>query len=143
MSQCFKTQINIKFHQADPAGIMYFAHIFTLAHDIFEQFIVHCGFNWNEWFLTGPTAMPIRQTECDYLRPFKAGECYDVEVSVTDFSSSTIKVQYEFFKNQNKHAVVKMVHIGLDSHTFQKINLPEAIRQKFQPYFNEDTHGSK
>jgi acyl-CoA thioester hydrolase/1,4-dihydroxy-2-naphthoyl-CoA hydrolase len=140
MSDTFKSQVTIKFHQADPAGIMYFAHVFTLAHDTYENFVQACGFNWKDWFLAPQYIIPIRHTECDFLRPFRAGETYDIEAEVIEFSSTSFVMSYQFSKDKNKHAIVKMVHTCLDQKTFQKTELPEAIRNQFAKYHRKPPH---
>lgn len=137
MSEIFKNQIQIKFHEADPAGIMYFANIFTLAHDTFELFIQKAGYSWAEWFKENRYIIPIRHAECDYLRPFRAGDVYNVNVVVSEFSTSSFKMQYTFTQNQNDHAIVRMVHTCLDGKTFKKIDLPSEVKQKLSPYLKE------
>lgn len=140
MSDTFRTQVTIKFHQADPAGIMFFAHVFTLAHDTYEAFINACEINWKEWFVDHKYVTPIRHTECDFLRPFKAGETYEVSAQVIEFSSSSFIMNYQFSKDQNKHAVVKMVHTYLDQNTFQKAPLPDAVKNSLSKFYRKTSH---
>lgn len=137
MAQSFTNQIQIKFHEADPAGIMYFANIFSLAHDTFELFIQKAGYSWNEWFKQNKYIIPIRHAECDYLRPFHAGQVYNVHVAVAEFSNSSFKMQYTFKQNENDHAIVRMVHTCLDGKTFKKIDLPDDVKQKLTPFLKE------
>lgn len=137
MSETFQNQIQIKFHEADPAGIMYFANIFTLAHDTFELFIQKTGYTWAEWFKQNKFMIPIRHAECDYLRPFRAGDSYEVNVQVAEFSNSSFKMQYTFKQNENDHAIVHMVHTCLDGQTFKKIALPDEVKQRLTPYLKE------
>ncbi len=137
MAEVYKTQVTIKFHQADPAGIMFFAHIMILAHDAYEGFVQACGFTWKEWFIDQKYLLPIRHSEADYLRPFKAGETYEIHVRVIDFSSSSFKLGYEFLQGPNKHAVVQLVHTCIDPKTFQKSTLPEILKLKLKPFYNE------
>ena len=113
---------------------MYFANIFSLAHDTFEQFIQKAGYTWAGWFKETKYMIPIRHAECDYLRPFHAGGVYDVEVAVAEFSTSSFKMQYTFKQNGHDHAIVRMVHTTLDGKTFKKIDLPEEVRTKLTPY---------
>ncbi|OFZ31802.1 MAG: hypothetical protein A2622_03315 [Bdellovibrionales bacterium RIFCSPHIGHO2_01_FULL_40_29] len=137
MTEIFKNRIQIKFHQADPAGIMYFAQIFTLAHDSFELFIQKAGFTWTEWFQENKYLIPIRHAESDFQRPFLAGQFYEIEVTVAHFSTSSFQMQYTFKKNDVIHAVVKMIHTCLDKSSFQKINLPEDIKTRLSPFLKE------
>ena len=134
MSKTFNQQISIQFHLADPGGIMYFAHIFSLAHDCYEQFVQVAGYSWNQYFLSSKHMFPIRHAECDYQKPFLAGQVYDVSVSVAYFSTGSFKMKYEFSKDQKTHAVVRIVHACLDAKTHQKIGIPEEFKQKLLPY---------
>ncbi len=138
MAQVYQTHATVKYHQADPAGIMFFAQVFTIAHDAYEGFIQACGFSWKEWFLDNKYLVPIRHTESDYLRPFRAGETYQIDVSVIEFSSSSFKIQYSFLQGLHKHAVVKMVHTCIDPKTFQKVQLPENVKTKLQTFYQEN-----
>jgi YbgC/YbaW family acyl-CoA thioester hydrolase len=140
MSNIFNSSVTIKFHQADPAGIMFFGHVFTLAHDTYEAFIQACGFVWKDWFLDHKYLIPIRHTECDFLRPFRAGETYQIEAEVIEFSSSSFIMQYRFSKDQHKHAVVKMVHTCLDQKTFQKTELPATVKQSLERFHRKSDH---
>lgn len=137
MSDTYKSQVTVKFHQADPAGIMFFGHVFTLAHDTYEGFVQACGFQWKDWFLDHKYLIPIRHTECDFLRPFRAGETYQIEAEVIDFSSSSFVMQYQFTKEAQKHAIVKMVHTCLDQKTFQKSEIPETVRQSLAKFYRK------
>lgn len=138
MTKIFKNQIQIKFHQADPAGIMYFAQIFTLAHDAFELFIQKAGFSWSEWFQENKYLIPIRHAESDFQRPFKAGDHYDVEAVVVQISTSSFQMQYTFKQHTHVHAVVKIVHTCLDKKSFQKIEIPGEIKTKLMPFLKAE-----
>lgn len=134
MTEIFKSQIQIKFHQADPAGIMYFAQIFTLAHDTFELFIQKAGYSWTEWFQENKYLIPIRHAESDFQRPFLAGAYYDVDVVVAQISKSSFQMHYTFKQTNHIHAVVKMVHTCLDKKSFQKIEIPGDMKAKLMPF---------
>lgn len=138
MTEIFKNQIQIKFHQADPAGIMYFAQIFTLAHDTFELFIQKAGYSWNEWFKENKYLIPIRHAESDFQRPFLAGNSYDVDVVVAQISRSSFQMQYTFKQGSNIHAVVKMVHTCLDKKSFQKIEIPGEMKSNLTPFLKAE-----
>jgi len=130
----FQTQVRIKFREGDPAQIMYFANIFSLAHDAFEEFIVAAGYKWEEWFKTDLYMIPIRFTEADFKIPFKPGQEYQIEVSVESFSTSSFVMKYLFSSPLGLHAQVKMVHSCLDQKTKQKIPVPALMRERLEAY---------
>ncbi len=134
MEKDFKTQIQIKFQHADPAGIMYFAHIFSFAHDCFEEFVQAAGFSWGSFFQNKENLVPIKQTECRFEKPFLAGETYSVTVAVASFSTTSFVMHYEFKKGRDVHAVVKMVHTCLDPKTYKKTEIPLSLKTKLEPF---------
>lgn len=134
MSQKFKTQIRIKFREADPAQIMYFANLFNLAHDVFEEFIVAAGYNYQDWFSPLDHIIPLRHVEADYLAPFVPGQNYEVEAKVTHLGETSFKMAYKFEKSGKLHATVSMVHVVLNPQTKEKMRLPGLMKQRLTPY---------
>src|SRR5437868_4021429 len=124
MSLNFKTQIRIKFREADPAQIMYFANVFSLAHDTFEEFIVAAGYKYREWFSPDHHMIPIRHVEADYKAPFVPGQTYEVTAVVAHIGETSFKMAYKFEQNGKLHATVFMVHAVLDPQTKAKMALP-------------------
>lgn len=137
MVKSFKHQIQIKFHQADTAGVMYFAHIFSIAHDCLELFVQASGYSWEDYFLGLKIKIPLRHAECDYQRPFFVGQVYDVHIEIAHFSTSSFQVRYLFKKEHDLHAIVKTVHTCLDAKTYQKIKIPTDLKEKFLPFLKE------
>lgn len=138
MARVFQTTKTLTFRECDPAGIMFFGNIFGIAHDAFEEFIVEAGYQYNEWFKQSHFIIPIRHTECDYLAPFRAGQSYDITVSVSSFGTSSFRMKYQFSQNGKPHAVVQMVHSVLEYPSFKKIPLPEMIQSRLAPYLENN-----
>lgn len=142
MNLKFKTKTQIKFRDADPAQIMYFANIFSLAHDAFEEFIVAAGYRYDEWFSKTEHLIPIRHAEADFKSPFIPGQIYDVTAVVVSLGTTSFKMKYEFTQDSRLHSVVCMVHSVLDPQSRQKMALPEIMRQRLSPYLEEERHGN-
>lgn len=130
----FSTRVKIKFRDGDPAQIMYFGNVFSLAHDTFEEFIVEAGYKWEEWFRTKEYMIPIRHTEADFLAPFLPGQSYEVRATVANLGNSSFTMAYEFVSSTTIHARVKMVHTCLDQKTKQKIDLPLQMRTRLEVF---------
>ncbi|MEZ0391429.1 MAG: acyl-CoA thioesterase [Pseudobdellovibrionaceae bacterium] len=137
MASQFQKEIQLRFREADPAGILFFGNLFGLAHDCFEDFIQAAGFTWQEWFHTKDYLIPIRHTECNYLKPFRPGEKYQVTVTVAKIGDSSFQMRYHFLQGTNLHADVRMTHTFLDARTQQKISVPNSIRNRLKVYLHE------
>ena len=134
MSLKFTTQTRLKFRDADPAQIMYFANIFSLAHDTFEEFIVEAGYRYEEWFSGDLHIIPIRHAEADYKAPFRPGQLYDITAEVASFGTTSFKMKYTFQQQGLTHATVFMVHAVLDPRTESKMPLPTLMLQRLKAY---------
>ena len=136
MAVHFKKDFQVRFREADPAGIGYFANVFSFAHDAFEDFIQAAGFTWKEWFLTKDYIIPIRHTECNFTRPFLPGDVYQISVSVAKLGDSSFQMKYQFLQGANLHAEVRMTHVFLDYKSKQKIPVPELVRNRLKVYLD-------
>lgn len=134
MSAHFEKEIQVRFREADPAGILFFGHVFDLAHDCFEDFVQAVGMTWNEWFLSKTYIVPIRHTECQFLKPLIPGQKYVLQASIVKMGHSSFQMKYVFSSHSEICAEVLMVHVFLDGQSQQKISIPQPIRLKLMPY---------
>lgn len=138
----FTKEIQIQFRQADPAGILFFAEVFSLAHDCFESFVDTCGIGWKTWFQSHDHIAPIRHTDANFLKPFFAGEKYQIKTNVLKIGESSFQMLYVFSQKGQIHAQVTMVHAFLDMKTRQKTAVPPHLKEKLSPYlFKDVNHG--
>ena len=142
MNIFFETSKTIHFREADPAGIMFFANIYDFAHDAFEEFLIHLGFEWNYWFSNSEFIIPLRSSYADYSAPLKAGKNYQIKVSIKQLGDSSFTVFYEFNDQNKTHATVELTHTFVNPAIMKKISMPEKVRQAFTPYYTQGaTHG--
>jgi acyl-CoA thioesterase FadM len=118
----------IPFHLADPAGILFFGHLFSLFHQAFEQFVIHqleCP--WNLWFQNPEWIVPIKQTEAQYLSPLQAGQECLIELSVIAFSLSSFTLTASFYQQQQLCCVAKTIHVFCNRLNKQKMPIPPTL----------------
>ncbi|MFI0435598.1 MAG: acyl-CoA thioesterase [Parachlamydiaceae bacterium] len=130
----FSHSFFISFHLADPGGILFFGHAFSLTHQAFELFVVHAlEYSWNDWFEHPDWIVPIRHTEADYVHPIKAGRDCAIEVAVTSLSNSSFTLRSTLHQS-TLCCTVKTVHLFLDRKTGKKIDIPSHLRDKLLGY---------
>jgi acyl-CoA thioesterase FadM len=136
----FLFRTHVRFHQADPAGIMFFGHVGALAHDAYEGFVGSLGFTYSEWFENPEWAVPIRRTTCDYLRPMPAGLELTIVVGVEKIGETSFTLTYSFHGRDNvdRHdetfAKMQIVHSFIDKKTRAKFPIPSVVRGKLEAY---------
>ncbi len=125
----FQHEILIPFHFTDGAGILFFGHIFTLAHQTFEAYVIkELKIPWREWFQNKDWTVPIKQTEACYHRPLLAGQPCLILLEVTEIKITSLVIQYRFYQEQVECGTVKIIHVFCDRVTGKKRTIPELIR---------------
>jgi len=128
-AMAFRKEIKIHFNDADPAGICFFATVFTKVHQVFESFIEEHLESSKDWFLNSEVVAPIRQTEADFLKPLRALESYEVEVTPISVSESTFRLQFEVLKGSTTHCKVITTHTCIHTKKMEKAPLPKPLSQ--------------
>ncbi len=123
-----------KFHDADPAGIMFFGNVYAKAHGTYETFVEHLGFTWKEWFANETWAVPIRHSECEHLAPIFPGQSYDVECRLEKIGTSSFTMKYVFTSSKATHAEVTIVHAFVDLKKKAKCEMPSVVRERLEAY---------
>ena len=121
----------ITFDLADPAGILYFANVFHLAHKNIEHSLEEQHSLWGEWFNNKNHGAPIKHTECTYSKPMILGKDYNIESKPTKKTDSTITFTTQFLDLKGELcAEVKTVHVFVSKPDMKKINVPEILANK-------------
>ena len=126
----YTTKIRTNFFDADPAGILFYANIYRLAHLAYEEMIKSWGIAENVFF-SPDFAMPITHSEADYLRPISAHEELTVNINSTKLKKRSFELSYFFYSNGELKAKVKTVHVFVDKKEMKKIAIPEPLAVKF------------
>lgn len=130
----FKSTQRMRFHQADPAGWMFFGRAFELAHDALEDFLVDAGFEWKEWFASREFAMPIRKAEADYRKPIPAGAVYQIEAQVTRMGTTSVSFQFRFQIEAELCLVLDSTHVLINTQTKSPVPWPATFRARLAEY---------
>ncbi len=125
----FKQDILIPFHLVDAAGIMFFAHVFTLAHQAWEQCIIHSlKIAWSQWFQNPEWIVPVKHVEADYEKPLFSGSLCQIELEILEIKTSSFTISYHFYQQGLKCCTIKMTHIFCDRLSGKKRDIPAGIR---------------
>ena len=121
----------VTFDLADPAGILYFANVYHLAHKNIEYYLDEQHGLWQEWFNNKSQGAPIVHSECDYSKPMIVGKNYNIESKPTKKSNSSVTFTTEFLDTEGDLcAKVQTVHVFVSTPDMKKINVPENIASK-------------
>ena len=133
----FSTIIPLRFRLGDPAGISFFANVYPLSHDAFEDFVQYLGFEWKLWFENKDWGVPLRHTSCEYRRPMVPGNDCEITVLVEKIGETSLAMKYVFRSLSTVCAEVLMVHTFMDIKSMSKRPIPSEIRDRFETYQRE------
>ncbi len=120
----------IPFDLCDPVGILFYGSIYALVHQALEEALPQIGISWQEWFNSDQGA-PVRRVECDYYRPMKGNEVFDIEINFVNPTDSSITVHYLIKKENVTYCEVKVIKVFVDRKTMTKTKMPSKYKAIF------------
>lgn len=125
----FSKKIKVNFFHGDPAGIMFFANIFTFAHSAYEEMLDGAGLE-RDYFNDEEFAVPIIHSESDFYKPIFPGDEITVEVAASNIKESSFELTYNFRNDAGEVlAVVKTVHVFMSKYSWDKTKMPIEVSE--------------
>lgn len=135
MSAPFSHATRVRFHQADPAGVLFYGRVFELVNDAYEELVRAAGFVYDDHFGMLDYATPVVHVEADYKRPMAAGERLVVELTVTRIGRASFTMAFRILGADGvERATGNVVHAFVSAATFQTIEIPAAVRAGLDAY---------
>ncbi len=130
----YKTQI--KLHDTDAAGILFFGKQFFFIHDAYEKYLEKIGYGFADLIKSTKYFLPIVHAEGTYKHPLFVGDEITVKVKLTNIGTTSITFEYVI---TNKKGVLvgtaKTVHVTINKTTRKKVPLPKAFRSALEKIY--------
>lgn len=125
-------QVTIGFGDADPAGIIFYPRLISLAHAAVENLIRHSPLGWDAWFSSHTRAAPVRRVEAEFFSPLPAGEVLRTRTKVEKIGTTSVTFGVEFVHPSGAVAArVVTVHVLIDTTTGRKTALTDEMQRIF------------
>ncbi|PVD49773.1 4-hydroxybenzoyl-CoA thioesterase [Terrimonas sp.] len=99
-----RIEINVRFNEADPLGIVWHGHYVRYFEDGREAFGNEHGIGYLDFYKKG-YVIPIVSIQCDYKRSLKYGERVIVETTFVPCDAAKLKFEYRLFNAGTKQVV--------------------------------------
>lgn len=127
----------VRMHDTDMAGILYFPRQFRFAHDALEDFVATLGYTFDQVFRKEQFVFVIVHAEADYLAPLTIGDKLEVHVKVERLGETSFVINYHMYKSDKTLAgTAKTVHVTLDSASRVKIPIPPTFRKLLEEHLD-------
>lgn len=109
----FRYRHRIHFRDTDAAGVVFFSNIFSLFHEAYEASLAASGIDVRQFFRAVDFAVPIVHADCDFFRPIRCGELYDILLKPEQASVNEFSITYQSFRVDG--AIAASTYSSLDS----------------------------
>lgn len=126
-----KTEVLVRFNEADPLGIVWHGHYIRYFEDGREAFGNLHGLCYLDVFKQG-FVIPVVSVQCDYKRSLRYGDTVIVETKYIPTEAAKMKFTYRLFKA----ATGELVATGSSVQVF--LSKEDSVLQMSNPSFFED-----
>lgn len=131
----YQSYQRVKIHDADAAGILFFAHYIKIAHDVYEEFMAEIENSLSYIINESPYLLLIVHSEADYKKSLKYGEEFMVELTANKLGKTSFELNYRFINSSEELAAeVKTTHVSVDRDKIKPIALDEDLKKKLDEH---------
>lgn len=120
-------ELNVRFNEADPLGIVWHGHYIRYFEDGREAFGNEHGIGYLDFYKRG-YIIPIVSIQCDYKRSLKYGERVIVETTYVPCDAAKLLFNYKLFNPITKQVVATghsvQVFLEKETSTLHLLNPP-------------------
>jgi 4-hydroxybenzoyl-CoA thioesterase len=129
----FKTTVQVRFGQVDPAGIAYFPRIFSYIHDVFEEvWEQHVGQRYYYLLLEKKVGFPLVHSDVDFRRPLHFGDRPEVSVTCFKLGRSALGLRYRVSIDDELCVDARMTTVCVELPEMKSISMPTEFRERFE-----------
>lgn len=130
----FEHIFQVPFHELDPGGVMFHAHLFSHAHNAYAALLSEAGYSLKTILLAGDYLVPLVHAEADYLHPLLLDDRVCITVALASANNSSLSFSYKFYKDDMLCATAATTHVFLRKGSRTPVAIPEKLRQGLRDY---------
>ncbi|WOD39340.1 thioesterase family protein [Nodosilinea sp. E11] len=134
MGYCFEHQV--RFHETDGAGVVYFANELTMCHAAYEASLAAAGLDLGTFFKAEVVAYPVVHASIDYCRPLGCGDRITIDLTPTRLDDNCFEIQYLVKLDDAVAAQALTQHVCIEVATRRRYPLPAAMEQWLERWGN-------
>lgn len=114
-----RTEMNVRFNEADPLGIVWHGHYLRYFEDGREDFGKTFSLSYLDFYKHG-IAVPVISAECQYKKPLRYGDQMIIETTCVNLVSAKLRFEYKIFDaaNNSLAAYGSTIQVFVDAKTF-------------------------
>ena len=128
----------VRFDEADPAGIVFFARYANFAHEALENFFADLEGGYPALVQKRRVGLPSVRFEVDFKAPLRYGDELRVETSCVKIGTTSATLAHDV-KNAatlTLCAAVRMIVVTVVMDVFRPIPIPPDVRAKLETHLD-------
>jgi acyl-CoA thioester hydrolase len=137
-----KTEVLVRFNEADPLGIVWHGHYIRYFEDGREDFGKRYGIGYLDFFNNG-YVIPIVNVDCSFKKSLRYGETVIVETTFIPCDAAKIQFSYRLFNKDTGElaATGNSVQVFLDrEHSSLQLQNPPFFEEWKRKYIQLNQH---
>ncbi|MBK1646100.1 thioesterase [Thiocapsa imhoffii] len=131
----FTYDFEVRLHDTDAAGRLFFAHLFRHAHDAYEVFMDRLGLPLHTLIDAGEILLPLVHAQADYRHPLHHGEPVRVTLRIAELRTRSFAVAYRFENADGVLAATALtVHLQVGADGTPAPQLAHSLRAALTPW---------
>ena len=135
----FRHRFRVPFHELDPGGVLFHAHLFAHAHEAYEMLMREIGFGLAGLLERGKLAIPLVHAHADYHRPLRLDDLIEIQLQVLEIGRTSFRLEYRFLHQEQCHATAATTHVAIDRCSSQPVPLPAGLVTGLQAYLSQES----
>ncbi|PYS90549.1 MAG: thioesterase [Acidobacteria bacterium] len=130
----FTTRIIVRFGEADPAGLVYYPHLFHYCHIALEEFFAaRCGITYEQLRARERVGFPTVNVQAEFLTPLVYGDEVEVEIFVSRVGRTSATFEYVLRRASDRTPCARatLVQVAMNLDTRRAVEIAPHYRQAF------------
>jgi 1,4-dihydroxy-2-naphthoyl-CoA hydrolase len=123
----FNYSRNVRLNDTDPAGVIFFARVYDIAHEAFEALLIELE-NPIQNIIKSDVIYPLVNSNANYLGPIKLGDILKINVTTEKLSDSSFTLLFAFHVNNNCVSEVRTTQVAIKRSEWKKTVIEEKFR---------------
>ncbi|ADI37832.1 Thioesterase [Waddlia chondrophila 2032/99] len=130
----------VRMHDMDMAGLLYFPRQFRFVHDTLEDFMSQEGMPFETLFYEKDFMFVIVHCESDYFHSMRLGDDLEVHMVCKEIGRTSFTLSYQIYREDGLEVGrAKTVHVTIDKKNRKKIPIPKLLKDVLMKHYSRDS----
>ncbi|MBK7586367.1 MAG: acyl-CoA thioesterase [Myxococcales bacterium] len=127
----FAYERQVRFHEVDPAGLLFFPHFLTYAHEAMERLFEPLDGGYARLVTERRVGLPAVAVHSDFRAPLRYGDIAVVETTVARLGNRSMTLRYEFVRASDRVVSAEVHHtvVTTDLSALKSCPMPDDVRK--------------